>query len=65
MTLPGLIDEYAHEYRVTRRELAHALGMSERTFARKMARPDAFTLGQVRRVAGLLNIPADELRGTI
>ena len=65
MTLAGMIGGHSREQGVTQRELAHALGMGERTFRRKMADPDAFTVGEVRRMVALLRIPAEERKAII
>lgn len=65
MTLRTLVDGYAREYGMTQREIASALGMSERTYRRRLALPDAFTVGEVRVLMELLNIPTEELRYTL
>lgn len=52
MTISGYAD-----YKV----LASALGMTYRTFLRRIAEPELFTMGEMNRIKRFLKIPSAEL----
>ena len=43
------------------KELAAVLGMNYRTFQRRIAEPETFSMGEVNRIVRFLAIPREEL----
>lgn len=50
---------------VTQTEAADRLDMTQKTLRRRLNDPDSMTLGEMKKLASLLNIPADDMRAAI
>ncbi|OWP62247.1 hypothetical protein CDA63_15200 [Hymenobacter amundsenii] len=52
-------------YRFTEREMMQHLGMSYRTIKQREANPSSLTIGELLRVADLLNEPAQDIMAVV
>lgn len=59
--LIGIMSKYMAIKKISDyRELAKVLGIGYRTFLRRMADPETFSLGEMNRIVRFLGIPRDE-----
>ena len=60
--LLGIIRKYMAIKRIADwKELAAVLGMNYRTFQRRVAEPETFSMGEMNRIVRFLTIPREEL----
>ena len=60
--LLGIIRKYMAIKRIADwKELATVLGMNYRTFQRRIAEPETFSMGEMNRIGRFLTIPREEL----
>lgn len=60
--LLGIIRKYMAIKRIADwKELAVVLGMNYRTFQRRIAEPETFSMGEMNRIVRFLAIPREEL----
>ena len=60
--LLGIIRKYMAIKRIADwKELAAVIGMNYRTFQRRIAEPEAFSMGEMNRIVRFLAIPREEL----
>ena len=60
--LLGILRKYMAIKRISDwKELAAVLGMNYRTFQRRVAEPETFSMGEMSRMVRFLSIPREEL----
>jgi len=57
------IRELLRERSLPQAAAAHAIGIPERTFVRKLGNPHLWTIGELDRLAAELRVPRSELTG--
>ncbi len=60
--LLGILRKYmALKHIADYKELAEVIGMTYRTFQRRIAEPETFSMGEMNRIVRFLGVPREEL----
>lgn len=60
--LLGILRKYMAIKRIADyKELAEVIGMTYRTFQRRIAEPETFSMGEMNRIVRFLGVPREEL----